>query len=62
MWLVYCPHCGKAATGAVAPRAIGYEPRVSCVLCNRTINAAKGAFQYHKTNITETKRDLLSVE
>jgi hypothetical protein len=43
-WLVYCPHCRRYATVAVARGNVGFSETVSCVLCNRAIDAGRGRF------------------
>ena len=61
-WLVFCPHCGKGATNAEPPNSVAFTELVSCVLCNRTINAKKGAFNYYQKRIKKQRYDLLSVD
>jgi hypothetical protein len=63
LWLVYCPHCGKAATNAHPPGTVDFSERVRCVLCNRELDAKVGRTLLRPTVIAKSKPfDLLSVK
>jgi hypothetical protein len=63
VWLVWCGHCGRGATIAEPPKSVGFVKDVQCVLCNKIIDANKGAFNYYKEKIEPAREpDLLSVE
>jgi hypothetical protein len=60
-WLVYCPRCAGAFTGAVAPGNADFEKTVRCVQCNREIDANNGRFVVLKSKYKEEPVDLLKV-
>ncbi len=63
LWMVYCPRCNKADTGAVPPGGVDFSPIVRCVICSRKLDAKKGRFVLHPIRLKKQKEaDLLSVE
>lgn len=61
IWLVYCPSCGKACTGAKPPGHADFEKKVQCVICGKELDASNGKFIKGRFSVKKEPVDLLSV-
>ena len=62
-WMISCPKCNKATTGAEPPKSADFVAVVPCNLCNEPLDAANGHFVLHPVRIKKPEPiDLLAVE
>jgi hypothetical protein len=61
LWIVWCAYCNCGATVAPPPNSVDFQKVVNCVLCNRPIDAGRGAFNYYKEVVKKPEVDYLTV-
>ncbi len=62
MWLVHCPFCRHSGTSTLPPDHPEASKIVSCVTCNRDLDATKGTIEIKPTRIKKREEpDLLEI-